>query len=238
MPPASAALAERLTCENLALADSVARRFFSAGRRDDDLIQVARIGLWKAACRYDPSRGGFAAFAVPTIAGELKRHLRDHGWFVRPPRALQELRAQVAEASARLGQSGGHSPSIAELAVDVGCSAELVREAIDVQQHLRPASLDAPAGAETPATLADVLADGGAAMERAELNLVLWAALRALTPRERLIVHARFFEDRTQQDIATELGVTQMQVSRILTKCLGMLRTRIVHGAPVRRSAS
>lgn len=222
---------ERLTLENLGLAESLARRFSQRGARDDDLVQVAYIGLWNAACRFDPERGTtFAAFASPTISGEIKRYLRDHGWFVRPPRAVQDLRARIGEASPRLAQKLGRGPSVSELTDDLESTDELVREAMDAQSHLRPASLDVPVGDDREATLGDLLSDGGETLERAELSAVLWSAQRALTPRERRVVHLRFFEDRTQQDIARELGVTQMQISRILTKALGILRERIVHG--------
>ena len=228
--------AERLTLENLALAESVARRFFQRNAaRDEDLVQVAYIGLWNAARRFDPERGpSFAAFAVPTISGEIKRHLRDHGWFVRPPRAVQDLRARVGEASPRLAQQLGRRPSVAELTADLDSSDHLVREAIDSAQHLRPASLDMAVGLDGETTLADLVTDGGAHLERAELAALLWSAQRALTTRERRVVYLRFFEDRTQQEIAREIGVTQMQISRILTKALGVLRDRIVHGTPQR----
>lgn len=226
--------AERLTLDNLALARSVARRFRSpSGPRDDDLVQVAYIGLWNAARRFDPERGAsFAAFAVPTISGEIKRHLRDHGWFVRPPRTVQDLRSRIGEASPRLAQQLGHRPSVAELTADLDSRDDLVREAIDSGHSLRPASLDVGVGADGDSTLADLLSDGGAELERVELSVVLWSAQRALTPRERRVVQLRFFQDRTQQDIANELGVTQMQVSRILTKSLAILRERIVRGRP------
>lgn len=226
--------AEKLTLENLALAESVARRFFQRNAaRDEDLVQIAYIGLWNAARRFDPERGfGFAAFAVPTISGEIKRYLRDHGWFVRPPRPVQDLRARIAEASPRLAQKLGRRPSVEELTSDLDSRADLVREAINSQYHLHPASLDVGVGADRESTLGDLLSDGGDELERAELSALLWSASRALTARERRVVHLRFFEDRTQQEIAKEVGVTQMQISRILTKALGILRERIVHGAP------
>jgi len=225
-------LAQRLTLANLTLARSVARRFSSrAAPRDDDLEQVAYIGLWNAARRFDPDRGTtFAAFAVPTISGEIKRYLRDHGWFVRPPRTVQDLRSRIGEAAPRLTQRLGHRPSVAELTADLDSRDDLVREAIDSHHSLRPASLDVSIGADGESTLADVLSDGGEELARAELSMVLWAAQRRLTPRERRVVHLRFFEDRTQQAIADELGVTQMQISRILTKALAVLRDGIVHG--------
>jgi RNA polymerase sigma-B factor len=229
---------DALALEHLSLAEAVARRFFRRDpARDEDLVQVGYIGLLKAARRYDPEKGDtFAAFAVPTISGEIKRHLRDNGWFVRPPRHVQELRARIAEASPRLAQELGHGPSIAELMDDLGEAAPVILEAIACQHSLYPASLDAAVGDDHTATLGDILPGSGNDFERAEAAALVWAALRTLTPRERRVVNLRFFEDRTQQEIATELGVTQMQVSRILSKTLGLLRDRITYGA--RRPAS
>jgi len=231
---------DRLALENLALAEAVARRFFrSKAVRDEDLVQVACIGLLKAARRFDPERGtDFAAFAVPTISGEIKRHLRDHGWFVRPPRQVQDLRARISEASPRLAQQLGRGPSLAELTADLGETSSRVREAMDCRNHLYPASLDVAVGEDHGATLADLIPGRDDQWERAETAAVLWAALRTLPPRERRIMHLRFFEDRTQQEIARELGVTQMQSSRSLARTLRTLQDRIVNGAPVRRSTS
>lgn len=228
--PASTPDPDVLVVENLALADAVARRFSRRGGRDDDLLQVARIGLLKAARRFDPDRGvDFAAFAVPTISGEIKRHLRDYGWFIRPPRRLQELRVWVVEASGRLTHVLGRRPSLVEIADDVGESPALVQEAIECQRHLRPDSLDMPVGGDRDATLGELLPIPGDDMERAERMLALWAALRCLPARERGIMYRRFFEDRTQQEIADEFGISQMQVSRLLTKCLSELRDYISH---------
>lgn len=225
---------DQLALENLALADAVARRFFRHhSSRDEDLVQVARIGLLKAARRFDPERGtDFAAFAVPTISGEIKRHLRDHGWFVRPPRQVQDLRARISEASPRLAQQLGRGPSVAELTADLGETSAHVREAMDCRSHLYPASLDVAVGEDHDATLADLIPGRDDQWERAEIAAVLWSALRTLPPRERRILHLRFFEDRTQQEIARELGVTQMQISRILARTLRTLQDRIVNGCP------
>lgn len=234
MTPATAAAvaAEKLMLENLSLAESVARRFFRPGRaRDEDLVQVAYIGLLNAARRFDPERGTcFAAFAVPTISGEIKRHLRDHGWFVRPPRAVQDLRSRIAEASPRLAQTLGRGPSVAELTADLGTTPALVREALDCHHHLLPASLDVPVGEDRDATLADVIPARDDEWERADRAVLLWSALRTLPPRERRVMHLRFFEERTQQEIAAEVGVTQMQVSRILSKTLRVLQEHLTHG--------
>ncbi|SKC42343.1 sigma-70 family RNA polymerase sigma factor [Plantibacter cousiniae (nom. nud.)] len=226
--------AEALVLEHLPLAEAIARRYFRRDpARDEDLVQVAYIGLVKAARRFDADRGGpFAAFASPTISGEIKRHLRDHGWFVRPPRPVQELRARVAEAVPRLAQELGHGPSVPELTADLGASDELVREAIACQNHLRPASLDALVGIDHETSLGDIIPAEDGSLERAESAAILSTALRVLSPRDRRVLQLRFAEDLTQQEIAEAVGVTQMQVSRILKRSLELLRDRIVHGEP------
>lgn len=231
--------AEAVTLEYLWLAESVAHRFFRRDpSRDEDLVQVAYIGLMKSARRFDPEKGdSFPAFAVPTISGEIKRYLRDNGWFVRPPRHMQELRARISEAVPRLSQQLGRTPGIAELMTDLGESAEAISEAMACQHHMYPASLDVPIGDEHASTMADLIPSNGDELEKAESAAVISSAIRVLPPRDRRVLQLRFFEDRTQQEIARELGVTQMQVSRILSKSLMLLRDRIVHGAtPAARS--
>ena len=220
------ASADDLALRHLALAESVARRYFRQdAARDEDLLQVAYLGLVNAAHRFDPDRGGsFAAFAVPTIDGEIKRHLRDHGWFIRPPRALQELQARVRDVTPVLAQRSGRAPSPAEVAAELGVSAAEVEEALACLQNLSAASLDVHVGADRDDTLADLVPDAHDEEALVEAAAMVWAASRDLTPRERLVVHLRWFEDRTQQEIADEIGVTQMQVSRILSKTLGRLR--------------
>ncbi|HAQ59445.1 MAG TPA: RNA polymerase subunit sigma-70, partial [Microbacterium sp.] len=206
--------AEALMLDHLALAEAVARRYFRRNpARDEDLLQVAYIGLLKAARRFDAERGtSFAAFAAPTISGEIKRHLRDNGWFVRPPRHVQELRSRITEAVPRLAQGLGRMPGLPELAEDLGASAHEVQEAIQCAEHLYPASLDVVVSEDRDMTLADLIPGDGEELEHAELAAILSVAVRALSPREQRVVHLRFFEDRTQQEIAVELGVTQMQV--------------------------
>jgi len=219
--------------ENMALAERVARRYFRKGTsRDDDLVQVAYIGLVKAAQRFEPARGtDFASYAVPTISGEIKRHLRDHGWFVRPPRAVQELRLRAGEVAPRLMQTLGHRPSLADLAAALDEPVERVREALDSGLQMRPLSLDAPAGEDADDTLGDVLTGSSGDWERAELGILLWGALRRLSPRDRRVVQLRFFSDCTQDDIAAQVGVTQMTVSRILTRTLRTLRADLEEGS-------
>ncbi len=225
-PRGGARSSDELALRNLSLAESVARRYYRRdAARDEDLLQVAYIGLVKAARRYDPAKGdAFAAFAVPTIAGEIKRHLRDNGWFIRPPRAMQELRARVRDATPALVQRLGRAPSATEMARELGVTTAEVEEAIACQQNLSAASLDVRVGADQTDTLGDLIADEHDETERSEAAAMLWSSSRTLTPRERRVVHLRWFEDRTQQEIAREIGVTQMQVSRILAKTLQRLR--------------
>jgi RNA polymerase sigma-B factor len=228
---------DALVLGHLELARAVARRFFRRNAsRDEDLVQVAYVGLVKASRRFDASRGHeFAAFAVPTITGEIKRHLRDSGWFVRPPRRVQELRARISEAAPRLAQAFGREPTPAELRDDLGESIAEVREALACGDHLQPASLDGPVGPDRDATMGQLLPARGDELDRAESAAVVAAALRALAPRDRRVVELRFFEDRTQSDIASVLGVTQMQVSRILAHTLAAMRDHIQHGPPPAR---
>lgn len=224
---------DELALRNLSLAESVARRYYRHdAARDEDLLQVAYIGLVKAARRYDPAKGdAFAAFAVPTISGEIKRHLRDNGWFIRPPRAVQELRARVRDATPELVQRLGRAPGAAEMAVELGVTTAQVEEAVACQQNITAASLDVRVGADQNDTLGDLIADEHDDAQRSEAAAILWSGSRALTPRERRVVQLRWFEDRTQQEIAREIGVTQMQVSRILSKTLDRLRVAIGVGA-------
>lgn len=228
---------DALILEHLELARAVARRFFRRQTaRDEDLVQVAYVGLVKASRRFDPARGHeFAAFAVPTITGEIKRHLRDSAWFVRPPRRVQELRARISEAGPRLAQAFGREPTASELVDDLGETMAEVREALACGDHMQPASLDGPVGADRDATMGQMLPAHGDELDRAETAVVITAALRALSPRDRRVVLLRFFEDRTQSDIAGELGVTQMQVSRILAHTLAALRDHIQNGPPPAR---
>lgn len=216
-----------LVVNHLQLADAIAHRF--AGRRQDadDLRQVAYLGLVKAAERYDPARSpDFASFAVPTIAGEIKRHFRDDCWFVRPPRSLQELKSTVEHEAPRLAQRLGREPSRGEIAEHVGQPADRVDEAISCGRAMRPLSLDAPvAAAEEKATFGETLDSGDHSLEQAEQVQSLRLACRELPQRERLIIYRRFYEDRTQSEIAEEIGVTQMQVSRLLVSTLAKLRS-------------
>jgi RNA polymerase sigma-B factor len=222
----SQAAAARLIEGHLPLARHLARRFADRGQPLDDLVQVASIGLLKAVERFDADRGvEFATYAAHTILGELKRHFRDAGWAVRAPRRLQELYLELTRLLDELSQTLGRSPTVAELASAAGVTEEEVLEALEAGQAYRSSSLDAPApGADGEASVASTLGETDAAMATAEQRAELAGLLDRLAPRERRIVHLRFWEDKTQAEIATELGISQMHVSRLLAKSLAALR--------------
>lgn len=224
---------QRIVLEHLEIAEVVARRY--AGPRADwnDLKQVASLGLIKAVKGFDLSRGSdFVAYCVPTIAGEVKRHLRDHGWFVRPPRSVQDLRARITEESQRLTQTLGREPSARDLADALSVGLYQVTEALQSEGSLRPASLDVSQDADgdeqaRPHSLLQVMVSDDALLARAEMRVLVVQACRGLTDRERHILYRRYFEDWTQAQIALELRVTQMQVSRLLATILTKLRVEL-----------
>ena len=238
----AAAAVEQLTLEHLALAQAVARRYFrpsGSANQNEDLLQVAYVGLVKAARQFDAERGeNFASFAVPTIAGEIKRHLRDHGWIIRPPRRIQELHGRVREAVPRLTQLLGRAPGPAELAHELDCGLDEVLEALASSTTLFPASLDRAMGDDEGVRLSDVIPSVGDEIGHAETSATISTACRELPERQREVIYLRFFEDLTQQEIAAELGVTQMQVSRLLARALEGLRLRIARGPSVQRRAA
>ena len=207
----------------LPIADALARRYTGRGIEPDDLQQVARTALVAAVQRYRPGSGrGFEAFAVPTIRGELKRHFRDCGWAVRPPRRLQELRAELTAAEEALRHRLGREVTDTELAHALRCATADIADARRCGSGFRPGSLDAPtpAGDTLGATLAD---DEDDPFGRCELRATVRAEVARLTPRERLILDLRFREERTQSEIGAVLGVSQMQVSRLLAGILDRL---------------
>jgi RNA polymerase sigma-B factor len=207
----------------LPLARHVARRYAGGAEPWDDLLQVASIGLVGAIERYDPARGpAFASFAVPTIDGELKRHFRDRCWLVRPPRSLQELSKRAHAAEARLRGALGRAPTLAELADDLGVEPHRVGEAL----RLRPvAQLEPLPTGEEPGYAAPWTCVEDEGYANAESRATLAPLLRTLAPREREIVRLRFVEDRTQQEIGEVMGVSQMQVSRVLASVVERLST-------------
>jgi RNA polymerase sigma-B factor len=208
------------------LAEYLARRFVGRGESLEDLIQVADIGLINAIDRFDPDRGyQFSTFASSTIVGELKRHFRDKGWSVRVPRQLQETGLRLNRELPILTQELGRSPTIAEIAERLEIDPEQVLESVEAAQAYSTSSLDAPA-AVTGLAPVETLGNDDAAFERSEGWAGVAPAIRELPERERRVLYLRFFADMTQSEIAEEIGVSQMHVSRILRQTLDLLRER------------
>ncbi|WP_433213509.1 SigB/SigF/SigG family RNA polymerase sigma factor [Dactylosporangium sp. CS-047395] len=213
------------------LAEYLARRFRNRGEQFDDLVQVANLGLIKSVDGYDPSRGAaFTSYAIPMIVGELKRHFRDKGWDVRVPRRLQELRLEISKVSGDLAQDLGRSPTVADLANRLGVSEEEIIEGLDCGQAYRALSLDAPAGEggdAGAAGLGDLLGSEDPDMQNVENREALRPLLAKLPDREQKIIAMRFHGNLTQSQIAAELGISQMHVSRLLAAALRTLRTEL-----------
>jgi RNA polymerase sigma-B factor len=213
----------------LPLARKLARRYAGQGEPLDDLVQVASLGLVKAIDRYQPERGvAFASFAVPTILGELRRHFRDCGWSVHVPRRTQEMALAAARGRQEASVALGRSPTVAELAQYLEWSLEEVLEALEAVGAHHAASLEACAGEgeDGPLRLLERLACETEAYGQVEERLSVQRAVRTLPAGERRVVHLRFVEDLTQAEIASRLGVSQMQVSRVLRRALAHLRER------------
>ena len=215
---------ERLVHRFLPLAEHLALRFVGRGESREDLEQVARLGLVHAIDRFDPDRGvQFSTFATVTIVGELKRHFRDKGWSIRVPRTLQESALLVNRTAAELWQELGRAPTVDEVAARADLSSESVLEAMEAVQAYSTSSLEAPIG-EDGATTGDLLGDDDPRFAVSEEWLAIAPRLRDLPTRERRILYLRFFRDMTQAEIAAELGISQMHVSRLLTQTLVTLR--------------
>lgn len=213
------------------LALALARRYHRRGIDDQDLEQVAMLGLCKAVRGFQPARGvSFAAYAVPTITGELKRHFRDAGWLVRPTRSVQEFSQSLRTAEEYLVQRSRRQPSTTDVAQFLDVPAARIDEARQAERGFWAGSLDTPE-AKTGQAFGASLADPRDDFELVDAALVVGPALAALTPRERHIVRLRFVNGMTQAEIGSVIGVTQMQVSRLLRDVLAKLRTRI--GDPV-----
>ncbi|MHB8668945.1 MAG: SigB/SigF/SigG family RNA polymerase sigma factor [Acidimicrobiales bacterium] len=224
----NAKLRDQLVAAHLGLAEYLARRFENRGEPLDDLIQVASLGLIKAVDRFDPERGlEFSTYATPTIVGELKRHFRDKGWAVRVPRRVQELHLRLGQVINQLSLELGRSPTIAEVAKSARASEEEVLEAIEAGHAYRFVSIDAPtAGDEEAGALSGALGEEDPRLVDAEHRASLSPLISGLPERDQMILHLRFFEGLTQSEIAGQLGISQMHVSRLLARSLDRLRER------------
>lgn len=214
---------------NVGFALSLSRTYRGRGEAADDVDQVALLGLVKATQGFDPTRGDFLSYAAPTIRGEIKRYYRDLAWMVRPPRRIQELQAEITRSVHDLEQSLGRSPLPREVAADLGRTEEQVVEALASSGCYRAASLEEEA--DDPVGAGTRLRAGEPGYAQVEAVAMLRSACLDLTPRERTIIRMRFYEDRTQAEIAAELGVTQAQVSRLLARIMTSLRGRIAEPA-------
>ena len=222
-------LVEQITGLYLGLCTTMASRYRGRGMEFDDLVQVARLALVKAIHRYEPEHGpSFAAYAVPTISGELKRWFRDRGWVVRPPRRLQELRASVRAARATLEQECGAEPSDTDIADYLGLTVEQVREVATASTGFRALSLDCPPIEEHRPGLELSLARADEDLDSADDRVCLTEALTTLDDDERELLAMRFIEGLSQREIGELRGVSQMQVSRALRRIIGRLRQGLV----------
>ena len=217
---------DRLAEEMLPLARALAGRYAGRGEPLDDLVQVACVGIMKAIDGFDVSRDvRFSSYATPTVLGEIKRHFRDKTWSVRVPRGLQELQLQVAKERDKLTNELGRSPTVQELAEALDAPFEEVLATIQSSSARRTRSLEEPTGDDV--TLADSLGDHDPEIERAEMRALLDSALGVLSARDREVLRLRFEEDLTQTEIALHIGVSQMQVSRLIRQSLARLRMDI-----------
>jgi len=221
--PAREALVQRF----MPLARSLARRYDRSSEPFEDLLQVASLGLLKAIDRFDPGRGhSFPSFAVPTILGEMRRYFRDCGWSVHVPRGDQERALRVRDAQETLANERGHSPTVNQLAEYLELDTEQVLDAMQAIQAYESLSLDAPrpGGDDEGTTYGDAMGGEDERYELVELDATVVAALEHIPARERAMLHMRFVEDLTQTEIAARVGLSQMQISRLLRRSLDQLR--------------
>jgi RNA polymerase sigma-B factor len=222
---------ERIVARCLALADHVASHFARRGEGLDDLTQVARLGLMNAINRFDPAKGpSFIGFAVPTMMGEVRRYFRDYSWGMRVPRRLRELHVQITRSTGELAQQLGRAPTAGELSKVLGVPREEIIECLVAGDAYRLESLDAPVGGDgagKPRLVADAVGGIDPQIEHITNREAVRALIAALPARERQVLHMRFFESMTQSQIAERIGVSQMQVSRILANTLRCLRDQL-----------
>jgi RNA polymerase sigma-B factor len=226
--PGRAALRDRAITAWLPMAHRLAHRYAGRGEPLDDLLQTATIGLIKAMDRFDPSLGtDFVGYAIPTILGEIKRYFRDHTWSIRVPRRLQELRMAINEANSLLTHTLGRSATIADIASHLNVAEETVVEGLEGARAYSATSLSTPISADGTAQLGDRIGVEDHDVELTELRLALEPAIAHLSERERRIITLRFYGNHTQTQIAEQIGVSQMHVSRLLSAALAKLRSQL-----------
>ncbi|MEV0699185.1 SigB/SigF/SigG family RNA polymerase sigma factor [Saccharopolyspora sp. NPDC050389] len=236
--PRRGVLRETLVTEHLPVAEHIARRFSHRGESQEDLTQVATLGLINAVDRFDPERGvDFLSYAVPTIMGEVRRHFRDTGWAVRMPRRLQELHLSVSAAIARLSQELGRAPTPSELAKHLGIGTDDVYRGLEAGNAYRSASLDELLTDTDEIPLGDAIGSDDAELAEVENREMVRPLLQDLPDRERRILVMRFFRGMTQTQIAEQIGISQMHVSRLLARTLGFLRQRLEEDQPAETAA-
>ena len=224
--PRRAEVRERLVTGHLPLAEHIAQRFAGKGIAKDDLVQVASVGLIHAVDRFDPDQGAdFLSYAVPTVMGEVRRHFRDTSWPMRVPRRLQELRIALNQAGGELSQRLGRPPTDEEMAEHLDITVAEVQEGYEARQAYRAVSLDEPPFADGErSSLVESVGEEDAALELVENHESLVPLIQELPQRERKILALRYYGDMTQTQIAEEVGISQMHVSRLLHRTLEDLR--------------
>lgn len=222
-------LRDELVTGFLPVAQHIARRFAHRGEPLDDLVQVATVGLINAVDRYSPDRGtDFFSFAVPTISGEVRRHFRDLGWSMRVPRRLKDLHVSINGAVSHLAQEIGRAPRPSEIAAHLGIPVSDVLEGLEASEVYRSSSLDEMLSSDSGSTtVGELVGAADAELARVDFMQALRPVLGELPERERTIVLLRFFGNRTQTQIAEEVGISQMHVSRLLAQTLDRLRSRL-----------
>jgi RNA polymerase sigma-B factor len=231
--PRRADYRERLVTGYLPLAEHIAQRFSGKGIAKDDLVQVAAVGLIHAVDRFEPSQGtDFLSYAVPTVMGEVRRHFRDASWPMRVPRRLKELHLSINQANGELAQRLGRSATPTELAEHLDISKEEVYEGLEARQAYRAMSLDeSPFDGDERVPLAESVGSDDDALEHVENHESLVPLLQELPQRERRILALRYFDDMTQTQIAEKVGISQMHVSRLLSRTLTQLREGMTSGS-------
>jgi RNA polymerase sigma-B factor len=220
---------EAIIERSLPLADHIARRYCGRGEPFDDLVQAARVGLVNAVNRFDVDAGAeFLSFAVPTMMGEVRRHFRDYGWAVKVPRRLKELQPQMVRARAELSQRLGRAPNATEIADHLGVDRELIVEATIGGNSYSTTSTDAPFGpSDDPRGVTDSFGEFDSNLDRVLSVETVRPLIAALPERQRTVLTLRFFDNLTQTQIAERVGCSQMHVSRLLSKALENLRSRV-----------